>query len=66
MLIRRDRGFTLIELMIALVLLGVIVMLALPSFTLMMHNMRLRNSAEAILTGLQPSDHCLGARSVAL
>lgn len=53
MLIRRDRGFTLIELMIALVLLGVIVMLALPSFTSMMHNMRLRNSAEAILTGLQ-------------
>lgn len=53
MLIQRIRGFTLIELMIGLVLLGVIVMLALPSFTAMLHNMRLRNSAESILAGLQ-------------
>jgi len=53
MLIQRIRGFTLIELMIGLVLLGVIVMLALPSFTAMLHNMRLRNSAESILSGLQ-------------
>jgi type IV fimbrial biogenesis protein FimT len=53
MLTPRTRGFTLIELMIGLVLLGVIVMLALPSFVSMVHNMRLRNSAESILTGLQ-------------
>jgi type IV fimbrial biogenesis protein FimT len=60
MLTQRTRGFTLIELMIGLVLLGVIVMLALPSFTTMLHNMRLRNSAESILSGLQ------AARSQAL
>jgi len=53
MLTQRPRGFTLIELMIGLVLLGVIVMLAMPSFTAMLHNMRLRNSAESILSGLQ-------------
>ena len=53
MLSPRIRGFTLIELMIGLVLLGVILMLALPSFISMMHNMRLRNSAESILAGLQ-------------
>ncbi len=53
MLIRRKRGFSLIELMVGLALLGIILMLAMPSFVSMMHNMRIRNSAESILAGLQ-------------
>ncbi len=53
MLTRSPRGFTIIELMIGLTLIGVITMLALPSFIGMMNNMRVRNSAESILTGLQ-------------
>jgi len=53
MLTWRTRGFSLIELMVGLVLLGVIMVLALPSFVSMMNNMRLRNTAESILTGLQ-------------
>jgi len=53
MLIRRTRGFTIIELMVGLVLLGILLTLALPSFMTMAHNSRLRNSAESIVTGLQ-------------
>jgi len=53
MLIHRTRGFSIVELMIGLVLLGVILMLALPSFIGMVNNMRVRNAAESVLTGLQ-------------
>jgi type IV fimbrial biogenesis protein FimT len=53
MLARRARGFTLIELMIGLVLLGVLLVLAMPSFSQMLQNMKLRTTAETILTGLQ-------------
>lgn len=53
MLTPRSRGFTLIELMIGLVLLGVLLVLAMPSFTQMLQNMKLRTSAETILAGLQ-------------
>jgi type IV fimbrial biogenesis protein FimT len=53
MLIARDRGFTLIELMIGVALLGLLMMLAFPSFTTMMHNARLRAVAESIQSGLQ-------------
>ncbi|MCC6611531.1 MAG: GspH/FimT family pseudopilin [Burkholderiales bacterium] len=53
MLIRRPRGFTIIELMVGLVLLGVLVTLALPSFTQMLQNTKLRAGAEAITNGLQ-------------
>jgi len=53
MLVRPSRGFTLIELMIGLALLGVLLVLAMPSFTQMFQNMKLRTAAESILTGLQ-------------
>lgn len=52
MLTRAFRGFTIIELMVGLALIGLITMLALPSFIGMMHNMRVRNAAESVLTGL--------------
>jgi type IV fimbrial biogenesis protein FimT len=60
MLSVRHRGFTLIELMIGVALLGLLMMLAFPTFTTMMHNARLRAVAESILSGLQ------GARAEAL
>ena len=53
MLKRSARGFTLIELMIGLVLLGILLVLAMPSFTTMFQNMRLRTTAETVLSGLQ-------------
>jgi type IV fimbrial biogenesis protein FimT len=60
MLIPRARGFTLIELMFGLALLAFLLMLAMPTFTTMLQNARLRNTAESILAGLQ------AARSEAL
>jgi len=53
MLIARHRGFTLIELMIGIGLLGLLMMLAFPTFTTMAQNARLRGTAESILAGLQ-------------
>jgi type IV fimbrial biogenesis protein FimT len=60
MLIARPRGFTLIELMFGLALLALLLVLAMPTFTTMLQNARLRNTAESILAGLQ------AARSEAL
>jgi type IV fimbrial biogenesis protein FimT len=49
----RSRGFTIIELMIAIALFSVVLMLAMPSFTTMLQNAKLRAKAESILAGLQ-------------
>lgn len=60
MLNRRALGFSLIELMVGLTLLGLLLMLGLPAFTDMLQNRKLRASAEAISAGLH------AARSEAL
>ena len=52
MLNRRHRGVSVIELMIGLLLFAVVMMLAFPSFTTMMHNMKIRGKADSILAGL--------------
>lgn len=44
----RNRGFTLIELMIGLAIAAFLMLLALPSMTEFMANTRVRNTAEAI------------------
>ncbi len=49
----RTRGFTLIELMIALSIFAILVLLALPSYTTFMGNTHIRNAAENSLTGLR-------------
>ena len=59
MLIRRtplraaQRGFTLIELMITLVVLGVLVALGVPSFQAWLQNAQIRNAADAVMNGIQ-------------
>ena len=53
MLTRAVRGFTIIELMVGLALLAILLVLALPSFTQMAQNMRLRAHAESLSNGLQ-------------
>jgi type IV fimbrial biogenesis protein FimT len=53
MLSARTRGFTLIELMFGLALFALVMMLALPSFTAMLNNGRLRDTAASIMAGLQ-------------
>ena len=46
------RGFTLIELMVTLAVFAILIMMALPSFSAWMNNMRIRGAAEAVQNGL--------------
>jgi type IV fimbrial biogenesis protein FimT len=46
-------GFTLVEIMISLVVLGVLIALAAPSFSSWLQNQQIRAAAEATLNGLQ-------------
>lgn len=46
-------GVTLIETMIGIVLLGVLIALAAPSYSTLIRNNQIRTTAEAILNGLQ-------------
>ncbi|HYL71005.1 MAG TPA: GspH/FimT family pseudopilin, partial [Candidatus Dormibacteraeota bacterium] len=50
---RQPRGFTLVEVMISLTVLGILLMLALPSFSEWLQNQQLRAASEATLNGLQ-------------
>ena len=47
MLIRRTAGFTLIELMVVLAIVGILLVLGVPLFTTFVSNSRIRTSAEA-------------------
>ncbi|HYJ19006.1 MAG TPA: GspH/FimT family pseudopilin [Burkholderiales bacterium] len=50
---RSMRGFTLIEIMIGLVILGLLMALGLPSFFTFLQNTQVRNAADSIQNGLQ-------------
>ena len=47
------RGFTLVELMITLAVLGMLIMIALPNMGTWLQNTQIRTSAEAMQAGLQ-------------
>lgn len=47
------RGFSLIELMVAIAVFGTLVMLGLPTLTTWMQNSQIRTAADAIQNGLQ-------------
>jgi type IV fimbrial biogenesis protein FimT len=49
----RERGFTLIELMIAVVIFGFLIMLAGPMYSDFIANSRIRNAGEAMLNGVR-------------
>lgn len=55
MLIRQTKGFTLIELMITLIVMGVLLSIAVPGFQSWMERARIRTAAEGVLNGLQLS-----------
>lgn len=46
-------GFTLIELVITLAIVGILLALAMPGFSAWMQNVQIRNTAESFLNGLQ-------------
>ena len=48
-----SRGFTLIELMVTLTLLGILVALSIPSFTSWLRNSQIRTVAEALQSGIR-------------
>jgi type IV fimbrial biogenesis protein FimT len=48
-----QRGFTLVEIMISLTVLGILLMIALPNFGEWLQNQQLRAASEATLNGLQ-------------
>lgn len=50
---RATDGFSLIELMVALVVLAILLALAAPSYGLWLSNMRIRTAAQALQSGLQ-------------
>lgn len=51
--LRKQRGFSLTELMIVMAILGVLATLAAPSFTAIIVNTRIRATASAVNDGLQ-------------
>jgi type IV fimbrial biogenesis protein FimT len=50
---RGGRGFTLIELVVAITLLGILIGLGFPSLSLWIHNTQVRSVAEALQNGLR-------------
>jgi type IV fimbrial biogenesis protein FimT len=52
-LTRKQRGVTLIELMIGLVIIGFLLMMGVPAFTTFLQNQKIRAAAESVLNGLQ-------------
>ena len=49
----RQGGFTLVEIMISIVVLALLIMVGIPSFTLFIQNSRTRAAADGLLNGLQ-------------
>lgn len=52
-LAQKQRGFSLIELIIGVAIIGILLSVGLPAFSLWVENTKTRTAAEAILNGLQ-------------
>ncbi len=49
----RQSGFTLVEVMVAILILGILAAIAAPNFQTWLKNSQIRNAAESIANGLQ-------------
>jgi type IV fimbrial biogenesis protein FimT len=49
----RSRGFTIVELLVTITVLGIVLMLGLPNMSAWLQNTQIRTSAEAMVSGLQ-------------
>ena len=49
----QSRGFTLIELMVALAIVALLLLLGMPSFTTFVRNSEIRSTSESIINGLR-------------
>ena len=47
-----QRGFTLIEMMIALAIVAMVLFVAVPAFTIFLQNQQIKNAAQTVMTGL--------------
>lgn len=52
-LLTKQRGFSLVELMIGLIIIAILLSTGLPAFSLWIQNTQVRTGAESILSGLQ-------------
>lgn len=50
---QRNRGFSLIELMVVIAILGLLLAIGIPSFATWLRNVQIRNAAESLQSGLQ-------------
>jgi type IV fimbrial biogenesis protein FimT len=50
---RKQQGFTLVELVVAIAVFAILLLLGMPAYTAWMQNSQIRVSAEGILNGLQ-------------
>jgi len=50
---RRHRGFSLVELMVTILVMGILFSMAAPTFNDWLINRRIRSTAESVLSGLQ-------------
>jgi type IV fimbrial biogenesis protein FimT len=50
---RRPSGFSIIEVMVVVVIVGILIAAAVPSFTIWIQNAQIRTAGESIVNGLQ-------------
>lgn len=60
---RRARGFTMIELLVAMTIAILLLLLAMPQFTLWLADSQIRNAAESIASGLRQAQSAAVSRN---